>query len=64
MSIMTQMGEESWQWQQRAEKAEADVRLLRAVLERIVRLPESCRGAHETANWAIDIARAALERKP
>ncbi len=45
----------------RAEKAEAEVARLRMALERISKLPNWAVEPHTAANWAIDIARAALE---
>ncbi len=46
------------------ERLRPEVERLRAALERISKLSEWAREPHAAANWAVDIARAALERKP
>lgn len=50
--------------ERRVSELNAEIERLRGALERISNLPKWVSQPHDAANWAIDIARAALEHRP
>jgi len=62
MSVMSQMMEESHEWQCRVEKAEAEVERLRTENGGLKLVVDSARIGEETASKEIERLRAALEQ--